>query len=86
MTSPCAMKPRRSAHPGTLLRLFLPTSVLLAGAGFMVLAAKFAGSIGEVLGSVMDGSPGAPGFFPFVFGVLCVIYGAVGLLFRGDAR
>lgn len=80
------MKSRHSANPGQLLRLFLSAAVLLAGLGFIVLAANIAGSLGEVVSSVMDGSPGAPGFLPFVLGVICVIYGGVGLLFRGDER
>ena len=66
------------------MRLFFPLSVLFAGIGFFVLAINAAGSFRQVLDSVLDGMPGAAGFLPFVLGVICVIYGCVGLLFRSE--
>lgn len=78
------MKSRHSATPGHALRLFISTSVLIAGIGFLVLAANAAGSFRQVLAHVLEGAPLAPGFLPFVAGVICCIYGVVGLLFRRD--
>ena len=78
------MKSRPSSPPALLMRYFLPLSVLFAGIGFFVLATNAAGSFRQVLDSVLDGMPGAAGFLPFVFGVICVIYGCVGLLFRSE--
>lgn len=76
------MKLRHSATPAHTLRLFLSTSILIAGIGFLVLAANAAGSFHQVIENVMGGAPLAPGFLPFVAGVICSIYGIVGLLFR----
>ncbi len=78
------MKSRHSATPAFVMRLFLSLSVLFAGIGFLVLATNAAGSFRQVLDSVLEGMPGAAGFLPFVFGVICVIYGCVGLLFRRE--
>ena len=52
----------------------------------MVLASNAAGSFRQVLEHVLEGAPMAPGFLPFVVGVICIIYGTVGLLFRRDDR
>jgi len=78
------MKLRQSATPAFVLRLFLSISVLIAGAGFLVLASNAAGSFRQVVQSVMEGAPLAPGFLPFVVGVICIIYGTVGLVFRRE--
>jgi hypothetical protein len=79
------MKLRHSAtHPSLVLRLFLSISVLIAGAGFLVLAANAAGSFRQVIQSVLEGAPLAPGFLPFVVGVICIIYGLVGVIFRRE--
>lgn len=78
------MKLRHSTTPAFVLRLFLSTAVLIAGVGFVVLAANSAGSFRQVIDSVLEGAPMAPGFLPFVIGVICIIYGAVGLLFRRE--
>lgn len=78
------MKLRQSATPAFVLRLFLSISVLIAGAGFLVLASNAAGSFRQVVQSVLEGAPLAPGFLPFVVGVICIIYGTVGLVFRRD--
>lgn len=80
------MKLRHSATPAFVLRLFLSSSVLIAGVGFLILASNAAGSFRQVIESVFEGAPLAPGFLPFVVGVICIIYGAVGLLFRRDDR
>lgn len=80
------MKLRHSATPAFVLRLFISTSVLIAGIGFLVLAANAAGSFRQVLDNVMEGAPLAPGFLPFVVGVICTIYGVVGLVFRREDR
>lgn len=78
------MKSRQSATPAFVLRLFLSTSVLIAGIGFLVLSSNAAGSFRQVIEHVMEGAPLAPGFLPFVAGVICCIYGVVGLLFRRE--
>ncbi len=64
--------------------MFLSISALIAGGGFLLLAANAAGSFREAMGAVFDGAPGAPGFAPFVVGVICIIYGFVGLVFRRE--
>lgn len=78
------MKSRPVSPPALIVRLFLSLSVLFAGIGLVVLATNAAGSFRQVLDSVLDGMPGAAGFLPFVIGVVCVIYGCVGLLFRRE--
>ena len=78
------MKLRQSATPAFVLRLFLSIAVLIAGIGFLVLSSNAAGSFRQVIDSVLEGAPLAPGFLPFVIGVICIIYGGVGLLFRRD--
>jgi hypothetical protein len=78
------MKLRHSATPASVLRLFLSISVLIAGAGFLVLASNAAGSFRQVIQSVIEGAPLSPGFLPFVVGVICIIYGLVGVIFRRD--
>lgn len=78
------MKLRHSATPAFVLRMFLSTAVLIAGIGFLVLAANAAGSFRQVIEHVLEGAPLAPGFLPFVAGVICSIYGVVGLLFRRE--
>ncbi len=78
------MKLRHSTSPAFVLRLFLSISVLIAGIGFLVLASNAAGSFRQVIDSVLEGAPMAPGFLPFVVGIICIIYGTVGLVFRRD--
>ena len=78
------MKLRHSTSPAFVLRLFLSMSVLIAGIGFLVLASNAAGSFRQVIDSVLEGAPMAPGFLPFVVGIICIIYGTVGLVFRRD--
>ena len=79
------MKLRHPATPPAFaLRLFLSISVLIAGIGFLVLASNAAGSFRQVIESVLEGAPLAPGFLPFVVGVICIIYGIVGIIFRRD--
>lgn len=80
------MKLRHTTSPAFVLRMFLSSAVLIAGIGFVVLAANAAGSFGQVIDSVLEGAPMAPGFLPFVIGVICIIYGTVGLLFRREER
>jgi hypothetical protein len=75
------MKTRPLSHPAFAARLFLSLLVLFAGLGFFVLASNAAGSFRRLLDGVLGGMPGAAGFLPFVLGVICVIYGCVGLLF-----
>ena len=78
------MKLRQSTTPAFVLRLFLSIAVLIAGFGFLVLSSNVAGSFRQVIDSVLEGAPLAPGFLPFVIGVICIIYGTVGLLFRRE--
>ncbi len=80
------MKTRHHNNQALLLRLFLSISVLIAGGGFLLLAANAAGSFGAAAGAVFGGAPGDPGFAPFVVGLICIIYGFVGLLFRREDR
>lgn len=78
------MKPRSSTNPAIILRLFLSISALIAGGGFLLLAANAAGSFRDAMANVFGGSPGEPGFVPFVVGLICIIYGFVGLVFRRE--
>lgn len=66
--------------------MFLSSAILIAGVGFVVLAANAAGSFRQMIDYVFEGAISAPGFLPFVVGVVCVIYGTVGLLFRREAH
>jgi hypothetical protein len=79
-------KPRPSAHPAHVLRISLCILAILAGAGFLMLAAHVAGSFRDAAMTVFGGAPGEPGFAPFVVGLLCLIYGFVGLVFRREDR
>lgn len=78
------MKLRHSATPAHAVRLFLSIAVLVAGAGFLMLAANAAGSFRQVIQNILEGAPLSPGFLPFVAGVICIIYGLVGVIFRRD--
>lgn len=80
------MKSRYSTPPALLTRLGFSVLSVLVGAGLIALAVRAAGSFGRVLENVLGGVPTADGFVLFVLGVLGLIYGAVGLLFRRDDR
>lgn len=78
------MKSRNSPPPAIVTRWLLSSAALLAGVGLIAFAVHAAGSITEVVENVRAGVPTAPGFIPLVLGILSIIYGAVGLLFRQD--
>lgn len=78
------MKSRHSTPPRLVTRWCLSTFALLLGAGLVFLAIRAAGSFPQVLENIQDGVPSAAGFVPFVLGVICLIYGLVGLVFRRD--
>lgn len=79
------MKSRRAMN-ASLRRILLPLVVLMAGLGFIFFARDAAGSLAQVVQEVFEGAWSSPGFVPFVLGVLCVIYGVVGLLFHREER
>ena len=78
------MKTKHSPPPALVTRWFLSSAAILAGIGLIALAVHAAGSFAEAFENVKNGVPTAPGFIPLVLGVLCIIYGAVGLLFRRE--
>jgi hypothetical protein len=76
----------RHATAAPFIRPVLCAAALLAGLFLIYRAGEAAGSVGQAMGEVLDGSWSSAGFFPFVLGVLCLIYAAVGLLFRREDR
>lgn len=78
------MKTKHSPPPALVTRWFFSSAAVLAGIGLIAFAVHAAGSFAQVVTHVKDGVPTAPGFVPMVLGVLCLIYGVVGLLFRRE--
>lgn len=78
------MKTKHPSNPEIVSRWLLSAAAVLAGVGLLALAAHAAGSFGDAWANILEGVPTAPGFVPFVLGVISIIYGVVGLVFRDD--
>jgi hypothetical protein len=84
--APSPMKSSSTPSPAAIARWMLGTAALLAGIGLIALGVRAAGSLELILRPATEGGPGAAGAVPLGLGLICLIYGLIGLVFHPPGR